>query len=113
VNLRRPGLTSNLSNRGAASSPKYVCRILARECGRQSKAWCGARERATPGVFCNQSHQARECGRQFFVVRAFIIIEASIAVARSVVLLINRPSYLGLRAVALHPKLYSVARSAC
>jgi hypothetical protein len=37
----------------------------------------------------NQSHQARECGRRFFVVRAFIIIEiGSIAVARFAGLLI-------------------------
>jgi len=56
-------------------------------------------------------HQARECGRQFFVVSAFIIIEvASIAVARSAGWLINLPSYLGLRAVELHPRLYSVGR---
>src|SRR5215475_6741162 len=92
---------------------KCVCRILARECGRQSKAWGGARQRATPGLWRNQSHQARECGRQFFVVRAFIIIEvASIAVARLAGLLINYASYLGLRAVALHPRLYSAACSA-
>ena len=41
---------------------------------RQDKAWGGARQRATPGLWRNQSHQARECGRQFFVIRAFIMI---------------------------------------
>src|SRR5262245_20515113 len=51
----------------------------------------------------HQSHQARECGRQFFVVRAFIIIEVgSIAVAHFAGWLINHPSYLGLRARALY-----------
>jgi len=54
---------------------------------------------------------ARECGRRFFFVRAFIIVEfGSIAVARFAGWLINLLSYLGLRAVALHPRLYSVAR---
>jgi len=46
-----------------------------------------------------------------FVVRAITIIEiTSIAVARSAGWAINRPLDLGLRAVALHPRLYSVAR---
>ncbi len=45
-----------------------------------------------------------------FVIRAFIIEVVSIAVARFAGLMLNRPSYLGFRAVALHPRLYSVAR---
>jgi hypothetical protein len=45
-----------------------------------------------------------------FAIRAFIIIEVgSIAVARFAGWLINLPSYLRLRAVALHPRLYSAA----
>ena len=59
------------------------------------------------GYCCSQSDPARERGRQFFVVRAFIIIEivlqslspASLGSSR------NRPLYLGFRAVVLHPRL--------
>src|SRR5262249_31402133 len=36
---------------------KYGCRIPARERGRQSKAWGGARRRATPGMTRGLSHQ--------------------------------------------------------
>src|SRR5262249_7833910 len=82
---------------------------------------CGAGDRIKPGVE-RDSAQPQEygatntikpanAGGSFFVLRAFIIIKvASIAVARFAGLLINHPSYLGLRAVALHPRLYSVAR---
>jgi hypothetical protein len=41
---------------------------------KEHSCWGGARQRATPGSWRNQSHQARECGRQFFVIRAFIMI---------------------------------------
>jgi hypothetical protein len=76
---------------------------------RQNKAWGGARQRVTPGGWRTPS--SPRSGRQFFVIRAITIIEiASIAIARSAGWSINRPSYLGLRAVALHPRLYSVAR---
>jgi len=52
-------------------------------------------------------------GGSFFVVRAFMIVEVgSIAIARFAGWLINRASYLGLRASALYPRLYSVACSA-
>src|SRR5262249_33683093 len=74
---------------------------------------CGAGDRIKPGVE-RDSAQPQEygatntikpanAGGSFFVLRAFIIIKvASIAVARFAGLLINHPSYLGLRAVALY-----------
>src|SRR5262245_30488627 len=45
----------------------YFDEFLARGCWRQNKAWGGARQRGTPGVRRNQSHQARKAGGSFLL----------------------------------------------
>src|SRR5215471_3797970 len=78
---------------------------------RQSKAWGGARRRATPGDRSNQSHRAREAGgSELLFVLSFIIELRQSLPPASRAGVINLSSYLGLRASALHPRLYSVAR---
>src|SRR5262245_5309193 len=82
---------------------------------RQSKDWGGARQRGTPGIWGNQSHRARETGGSCLL---------SIPSSSSSLLLrlcqslspasqagtIDHSSYLGFRAAALYPRLYSGAR---
>ena len=78
---------------------------------RQSKAWGGARRRETPGLRHNQFHQAREAGGSYLLFALSLLLRLrqllSPALRAGV---INRSSYLGFRAVALHPRLYSDAR---
>src|SRR5262245_10579177 len=52
---------------------KYGALISARGCGRQHKAWGGARQRGTPGMARNKAYQARGCGRQLIIVGSNLI----------------------------------------
>jgi hypothetical protein len=75
---------------------------------RQNRAWGGARQRATPGIWRKHTLSPRS-GRQLLVIRHYIIsgIEP-IAVARSAGL--DDKSRRSWGSAALHPRLYSAAR---
>src|SRR4030095_15612318 len=78
--------------------------ILSLRSRRQSKAWGGARQRGPPGIWRNQSHQARETGGSRFTSSSSRLGQSLAPASRAG--MINRPSYLGFRAAALHPRLY-------
>src|SRR5262245_56764211 len=78
---------------------------------RQSKAWGGARQRGTPGIWRNQFQLAREAGGSFllFALSSSLGLRQSLSPASRAGVM-NRSSYLGFRAAALHPRLYAGAR---
>jgi hypothetical protein len=88
--------------------PSRNCSILARESGRQSRAWGGARQRVTQeyGV---RAHQAREAGDSFslFTASSSLRLSRSLSPA-SRACAINAGRTWG--SAALHPRLYSAAR---
>src|SRR5262245_14522949 len=88
--------------------PEAGVYILSLRSSRQIKAWGGAR-RGTPEMSRNKSHQASETGDSYLLLASSTLRFGRSLSPASRAGMADRSS-LGLRASALHPRLYSNAR---
>jgi hypothetical protein len=110
MKTQRIGAGSHQRRLNSVVATRRGVRITARECGRQSKVWGGARQRGTPGTMCDLPHQPAKRATAIDAA-GMMTEELTIKSCRPLRGLgwIGYTASLGFRAHALHPRLYSVA----